>query len=281
MKNTFIISLLLILAIGCSTNSRKQEEIKNLHIKDSLKLVYQQDSIRKAKLEIEQQIIQDSIIKEEEKIAISNINFGINKYDYKTKEKIFLESLYNREHNDHQIGNFRFKMIPCFSNNNSLYRICLKGEKMYSYYLNVRDGYESLYSVLCAKYSEPDIHYGLPNWNESNHELVWEHQINDYIPCGFNAIRNLYYECDIWDIGNKRIEIRLYFDGKSEIYISNGERIYIPNSYKYDWKQVALVIYQKDILEKLKKEKMDNYEKELNEIIMKDKKELDKAINVL
>ena len=86
MKSTCIISLLLLLTIDCRIKSRKQVEIKNLHINDSLKLVYQQDNIQKAKLEIEQQLIQDSIIKEEEKIAISDIRFGISRSEYNIKE---------------------------------------------------------------------------------------------------------------------------------------------------------------------------------------------------
>ena len=279
MKNTCIISLLLILTISCSTKSRKQEEIRNLHIKDSLKLVYQQDSIQKTKLEIEQQLIQDSIIKEEEKIAISDICFGINQSEYKIKEKVFLKSLLNKEYNHHQIGNFRFDLIPCFTGDNSLYRLCLKGDRKYSYDLNVQREYESLISVLRAKYSEPNIHYGLPNWNEKNHELVWEHEESDFIPCGFTALRNLYYDCDKWEIGNKRIEVRLYFDGNYEYYSGSSE--IIPNTYSYKWTQLALVIYQINTLEKLEKEKMEINNKELNESKKKEKEDIENAIKAL
>lgn len=115
MKNKCIISLLLILTISCSTKSRKQEEIRNSHKRDSLKLVYQQDSVQKAKLEIEHQLIQDSIVKEEEKIAISDINFGITRSEYNIKEKAFLNSLLDIEANRYKIGEFSFKLLPCFT----------------------------------------------------------------------------------------------------------------------------------------------------------------------
>lgn len=266
----FVISIFLVFIIGCSTKTRKQEEIKNLHI---------QDSIQKAELEIERQLIQDSINKKEEKIAISDIYFGINQSEYRIKEKVFLKSLLNKEYNYYQIGNFRFDLIPCFIGDNSLYRICLKGDRKYSYDLNVQSEYESLISVLRAKYSEPNIHNGLPNWNEQNHELVWEHEKSDYIPCGFTALRNLYYDCAIWKIGNKRIEVRLYFDGNYEYY--SGSRDIIPNSYSYKWKQLALVIYQIDALEKLEKEKIEINNKELNEREKKENEDIEKAIKVL
>jgi hypothetical protein len=281
MKKPYVIYILLVLLIGCNSNSKKQKELRNLQVRDSLKAVYQNDSIQKAKLEHEQRMIQDSIIKKEEKIAISDINFGITRSEYKIKEKVFLKSLLNKEYNHYQIGNFRFDLFSCFTENNSLYSLYFEGERKYSYYLNVQDDYQSLISVLRAKYSVPNIHNGLPNWNEKNHELVWEHEQSDYKkPCGFKAIRYRYYDCDIWEIGKKRIELRLYFEGKYEYYKNDNHDI-IPNSFKYDWKQLVLVIYQKDTQEKLEKEKLDNYEKELNDRKMREKEELDKAIKIL
>lgn len=280
MKNTCIISLLLFLTIGCSIKSRKQVEIKNLHINDSLKLVYQQDSIQKAKLEIELQLIQDSIIKEEEKIAISDIRFGISRSEYNIKEKEFLKSFLNKENNRHRIGNFAFDIIPCFTENNSLYRVCLQGNTHRTNGPHFQWEYESLYKVFSGKYSEPKIHNGLPKWNQKDHELVWEHQKSDYIkPCGINDLRSRYYECDIWDIGNKRIEIRLYFTGKYSYY--SGSNDIIPNSFEYNWRELALVIYQKDILEILEEKKLIQSQKETEENKRKEKEEIEKAINAL
>jgi hypothetical protein len=112
MKNIFIISILLVLIVGCNTKLRKQEEIRILHLRDSLKIVFQQESIQQVKLKKEKQLIQDSIIKVEEKIAISDIKFGISQYEYKVKEKVFLKSFFNKEYDSYQIGDFRFDLIP-------------------------------------------------------------------------------------------------------------------------------------------------------------------------
>jgi hypothetical protein len=166
-----------------------------------------------------------------------------------------------------------------FTTKGFLYYLCFRGYK--STYGIERD-YESLISVLCAKYSNPDIHYGLPNWDEKNADLVIEHQKSDYIEtCGYSSPGIHYYDCDIWEIGNKRIEVRLYFYGKFESYSSNSVYVTAPNSYKYIWKHLSLVIYQKDTLERLEKEKMDIDDKEINERKKKEKEDIEKAIKAL
>lgn len=275
MKNTFIISLLLILTIGCTSKSRKQEEIRNSHKRDSLKLVYQQDSLQKAKFEIEKQLIQDSIIKEEEKIAISDIRFGINQKEFKIKEKIFLKTLYDNESKHTQIGEFQFDLFPCFTEGDSLFSLCLKeSNKIYK-----SEGYQSLVAIFSAKYSEPDVHNGLPNWNEKNHELVWNYQNIDDKLCGNFTSGARYKECDVWIIGNKRIEIRYYYTGKPEYVTINGNAAIVPNSYKYGWlRKLTVVIYHKGMFEKHEQKKRADYEKALYQERKKEKEEKEKSI---
>ena len=266
MKNTCIISLLIVLIIGCSTKSRKQEEIKNLHIKDSLKLVSQQDSIQKAKLEKEKQILLDSINKEREKVAIADINFGINHFNYKVKEKNFLKSCQYEGGGLYYLGGFRFNMEGIFNSNDSLYCIILKGNKQsISDYgkQEVKRDYNLLYSILKEKYSSPNVNYGIPDMHEES-SFMWEHSTSaSYGKYGEDSYQTYHYcECAKWEIGRKIIEIRLKWYYKKVI-------------------SVILVIYRDDITTRVENENHQLYQIEKQKMDNKEKVDLKKAIDLL
>lgn len=252
MKNTFIISLFLVLLIGCSTKSRNKEEIKNLHIKDSLKIVYQQDSIQKAKIAKEKQILLDSVNKEREKVAIGDINFCINQYNYKIKEKKFLKNC-QQENGYYYLGSFRFNMKGVFNSNDSLYCIILEGSGVSI------TGYNALFSLLKEKYSSPNVNYGLPDLDIKN-QFMWDNFRYDiYRRYGDNSH---YTTCAKWILGKKRIEI-------------------IIKSLPKKWNDLALIIYREDLATNVENKNKKLYELERKKSEIKSKENKEKALNVL
>jgi hypothetical protein len=265
MKKLFVISIFLVLIIGCNTKSRKQEEQRNLHLRDSLKLVYEKVSLQKINLEKEQQLIQDSIIKEKEKIAISDINFGISHFNYKLKEKNFLKSCQHEELELYYLGEFRFHMKGIFNSNDSLYCIILEGDRKSAIYNSdfgkqeIKRDYDALYSILKEKYSSPNVNYSLPDLDNEN-PFLWKNFTYDlYQRYGDDSH---YCECTKWEIGKKKIEIILKI---------------MPRK----WNAISLIIYREDMATRVedKNRKLDDLENQ--KIETKEKEDIEKAIKVL
>jgi len=261
MKKLFIISIFLVLIIGCNTKSRKQEEQKNLHIRDSLKLVYEKDSLQKVHLEKEQQLIQDSIVKINEKVAIADINFGINHFNYNQKEKNFLKSCQHEEGGLYYLGEFYFNMNGIFNSNDSLYCIILEGnrESINDYgKQQIKRDYDALYSILEKKYSSPKVNSGIPEMNDEN-QFSWNYTYDLYKRYGNNSH---YCECTKWEIGKKKIEIILKF---------------VPSK----WIAISLIIYREDMATRVENKNKELYDLENQKIDTKEKENIEKALKVL
>lgn len=167
-----ILIFLLNFFQSCDNKEKKQaielEEKKIKATKDSLELV------KKNRL--------DSITKIEEKIALGNINFGINKEEYLIKQKEF------KKITDGRLGEFEFLMSESYDENGGLRKI-----KLYDYLGVHYDYYErnmlkkilSLKEILFEKYGEPTSQKEFPEWTDFERDEK----------------KNIFY----WEIGNKSI----------------------------------------------------------------------------
>lgn len=271
MRNTFIVPILLFLMIGCNTKSKKQ------------------DSIEKTKLEIEQQLIQDSIYKADENIVISDIEFGISESEYNIKSKIFIEALKDSGSNYPKLGKLNFELLPRFTED-SLYSLAFRFWSPHGFNKSnitlINEEYTALVNILKIKYSEPDIHdiFNHVRLDLKDFDTVLERSEKDKLNlCSIKYDPNKesvrYYSYDIWHIGNKNIEIRLYFS-----YGINLDDWTVD----YNWRSLYLTIYQRNIYNRfqkeiLEKEKIKEQEKRRieEEKKKKEKEDIEKAIKVL
>jgi len=195
-----ILPLIIILFYSCGNVEKKQEielqEKKEIAIKDSL------DLINKLKAEKEKRT-QDSIIQVEQNIAIGEINFDItNKEFYKKKEPFLkkcrlpeMEYYKNLTFFHYKIGEYGFSNLYGWFYNDSLYNIRFIGATVeYDEYNRIMpDQYKALMNILTQKYDEPVIENGLPEWTDLE--------------------KGYFKRAAIWNIGNKRIEVRISCEG--------------------------------------------------------------------
>lgn len=184
MKYNIIILIVLISVF---------QSCENKDAKRAIELI----KIRKDSIELVNKIKKDSIEKIEEKIAIGNINFGINKDEYYLKFVEFIDLTNGK------LGEYEFIMSASFDDDGGLEYVWLNGKKIhYDYYK--RDLFKqflSLKEILVKKYGTPtaiDLK-DFPNWTEFDK----------------GESKNIYY----WKIGNKSIFVSVVFpDEKPAIY---------------------------------------------------------------
>ncbi|NDW11186.1 hypothetical protein [Dysgonomonas sp. 520] len=127
----------------------------------------------------------DSIIKIEEKKAIANIMFGINKAQYKQEEKKFLKDVTIVDSHNYQLGEYEFFLLNSKFYDGGLYFIDLYGSPY-----NARNQYKVLYELLETKYNKPQIKNDFP----------------DNLP----STGRTEYTLAKWNIGKKIIDIVLF-----------------------------------------------------------------------
>lgn len=201
MKNRVALILTTILLIvGCGNNEQRKAETqrqeKEKITRDSLELI-QKIQIEKAKA------IKDSIALVEQDIAIGTISFNISEKEFNKRKAEFLRKCKLPEYEfykgltifTYKIGEYGFSDLYGWFHNDSLYNIRLRGPIVeYDEYERVMpDQYEALTNLLIEKYGEPTTKYGLPKWNDLD--------------------KGYFRRCDIWEIGNKKIEIRISCEG--------------------------------------------------------------------
>lgn len=190
MKNSFILFFLIFSILSCNQKSKKQALLRQKQTQDSIQI------IEKERIAAElnrNQLRLDSIIREEEKIAISDINFGITETEFKEKKSFFLKEC-NTNYR-YSLGEFGFSDIYGSFYDNKLYEIILKGDKVrYDEYDRIMsDQYKFLMSILKQKYNEPVDETGLPKWNDVN--------------------KGNMENCASWKFGKKRIYVYLRCEG--------------------------------------------------------------------
>lgn len=134
-----------------------------------------------------------SIIREQEKIAIGNIKFGITKTEYNRQKTIFLNKCGKPGY--YKIGEYVFDDMKGLFHNGKLYWVYLIGDpiKYDDYDLLMPSQYESLISIMRKKYKAPERIQGLPKWNHLNKSDI--------------------IHCAEWEIGGKDIDILIRCNG--------------------------------------------------------------------
>lgn len=166
-----------------------------------------QDSLNRERRKAEQR---DSILKVEEKKAISNILFGISEKEFEKQQKIFLKKSEKvdfigddgEKFYDYFIGNYEFISIDPLLYQKKLYGIEIKGEfiKYENYNSEMPVQKEALVEVLTEKFGAPEFVYPLKAWHtiekderyESARWRIGKKIINTYI-----SNRGLYYTYDM------------------------------------------------------------------------------------
>ena len=195
MKNLFILIFsTLILFQGCGINEKKEREQA---IKDSV-LIAQQLQIQK------EQAIIDSINRIEQRKALGEINFGISKKefdllleDFKEKCKVvdWVASDGYKFYN-YKIGDYKFSDIRGdFITSDELYSIQILGKSVdwEKYNTDLKEQYFAIFKVFTNKYSYPKEDFGLPE--------------------RFKLEKGFTYLLAYWEIGTKRIELRIEDSG--------------------------------------------------------------------
>ncbi|MEJ7826882.1 MAG: hypothetical protein WKF91_01755 [Segetibacter sp.] len=145
----------------------------------------------------------DSLIKNEENKALGDINFGMSekevkklidkfKDNNKRPHKILDEVFY-----DYFIGNFEFSTIWDFYHNKKLYQLTVLGDLIMwdNYSKEVSDKISSISNVLSQKFGEPDEEKPIPQ--------------------SYQMEKGFTYLIKAWNIGKKRIEVRIEDNGTS------------------------------------------------------------------
>jgi len=197
MKNTIILILAIALVIvGCENNVQKKAEThrqgQEKATRDSLEI------IKRIQLEKEN-AIKDSITMVEQDIAIGTISFNIPEKDFNKGKAEFLKKCKLAEYEfykgstifTYKLGEYGFSYLYGWFHNDSLYNIELKGPFVeYNDYDRVMpDQYRALKNLLTQKYGEPSASFGLPKWTDLD--------------------KGYFKRCNVWEIGNKKIEIRI------------------------------------------------------------------------
>ncbi len=173
MKNIITYLILLSFVFYSCENKEKEHEIERKVQKEKSRL----DSIS-----LINKIKRDSLIAIQEKIAIGNINFGINRREYQNEEKKFLNSTNSK------LGNFKFRIKPDFYNDNrGLWHIFLFGETRNHSYFNdfMLSDFKELKTILTKKFGKPTeeyIYQNLPHlqWNIGNKTVTLTISENNY-----------------------------------------------------------------------------------------------------
>ncbi len=170
----------------------------------------------------------DSLILSEQEKTIGDIKFGmtekkvkllIDKFKDETKKP---DGILGKPYYDYFIGNYEYSQINDFYHNKKLYRLEINGEIILwdNYNLEIVDKINSITEVLKQKFGEPDISHPIPE----------RYQMEN----GFT------YLVRAWNIGQKRIEIRIednstsYFTSVIIYFPAIEKVIEVSNSIKKD-----------------------------------------------
>ena len=220
-------SLAFILLIGCNSNNSGKVASVNT------------DSINRAKA------AKDSLINIEQKIAISNINFGINEKEFnrerdsfykKTRVVDWVSENTGKTFYKNVIGNYEFQSISGVEGEffqGKLYSVLIKGDyiRIEDYDSEVSNQLSAIYKVFENKYGEPTEVKPIPAIYETND--------------------NYMYMVRKWEIGNKVIKLFVHDQGTG--YYS-----------------VDIEVYQNDVVRLLElkdKQKKDSTEKAAAKVI--------------
>lgn len=160
----------------------------------------------------------DSIILTEQEKVIGDIKFGDSEKVTKNNLKDFIKKSKRKDHSDFDelgyfIGNYKFTNsgVYDFYYKSKLYKLHITGYPIQyeEYKSEISRQIESIKSVISKKYKEPDI--------------------TNSIPESFETEKGYSYEVHSWNIGSKKIEIRI--NDKGDHYTVNIE-IYQPNIVK-------------------------------------------------
>lgn len=201
MKNTSILILAIALVmVGCGNNEQKKTETQRQEqekaTRDSLEL------IQRIQLEREKEV-KDSITLVDQDVAIGTITFNIPEKEFNKRKIEFLRKCKLPDYEfykgltifRYKIGEYGFSDLYGWFHNDSLYNIRLRGPIVgYDEYDRVMpDQYRALTNLFTEKYGEPSVSHGLPKWNVLD--------------------KGYFRRCDIWEIGNKKIEVRIACEG--------------------------------------------------------------------
>jgi hypothetical protein len=163
----------------------------------------------------------DSLVKNEEDKVIGNIMFGISEKEYRIEKKKFENATKKQQKiasitiDEYFIGNFEyFQMIDHFDSG-KLYRLEIQGTPVSwdDYEGEISNRISAIQEVIMQKFRKPEIENSIPKMYEME--------------------KGYTYLISAWDVGTKRIEIR----------IQDNQTIYIP----------YILIYKPSIQEKLDK----------------------------
>lgn len=173
MKNIITFLILLFFILQSCGNKEKQRVIE-LQEKKEKTLLDSIDLVNKLK--------KDSLNNIQEKIAIGNINFGINRKEYEKEEIKFLNATNSK------LGSFKFRLKPDFyEDNRGLWHLYLFGETRNHSYFNdfMLSDFKELKTILTKKYGKPteeSIYNNLPQlqWNIGNKTINLTISENNY-----------------------------------------------------------------------------------------------------
>lgn len=178
--------MLTFLIGGCGISSKKQEQLRQQQIQDSIQVV--NERFEEARLKAKQ-AKRDSINRIEEKIALSDINFLISESEFNWRKKSFLNKT------KHKLGEYKIARFDGLFDKNKLYWIQLKGEEILydEYEYSMKKQYQSLMNILRQKYQNPTKVKALPKWNKMN--------------------KGDYENCASWEFGEKEIDVWISCSG--------------------------------------------------------------------
>ncbi len=208
MKHLLMIIVLGVIAYGCNQpnkNKKQKNESKQLE-QDSITAVkVEQARIEKAR--------QDSIIAIEQNKVVGDIMFGMQKNEVKSKIEKFRnenrrpDKFLGKPYYDYFIGEYEYFQILDYYYDGKLYELNINGNptNWEKYDSEVPRQIRYITDVISQKYGDPDLHYEL----EPRYKLQ----------------KGYTYLINRWNIGKKRIEIRVSDNGTS--YPVNVE-IFLP-----------------------------------------------------
>ena len=173
MRNITTFLILFFFVFQSCGNKEKQRTIEIQEQKEKSRL----DSIA-----LVNKLKKDSLVTLQEKIAIGNINFGIDRKEYKKEEAKFLKTTNSK------LGSFKFRLKPDFHNDNrGLWHLYLFGETRNHSYFNdfMLSDFKQLKTILTKKYGKPNEEYiynNLPNlkWIIGNKKINLTISENNY-----------------------------------------------------------------------------------------------------
>lgn len=203
MKSIALLLCIMFYVISCGPSDK---ELEAKRMRANLKIIEQnrRDSLKAI---LEQKRI--DFIKVEQEKVIGEIKFGMSESKTKKLWKKFLNN--HKKSGSFYIGDYKFSgayRIVRFLNNNSLYYLTLRGYliRYDEYVVEAPREYKAISNILENKFGKPDYERELIKWYKTD--------------------KNYYYTLKYWNIGKKRVEIKL--SRSSGTYLTIDVSIYQP-----------------------------------------------------